>query len=127
MVRSRLLIVCALAAALVACGQMRSGNPQDVATKVTQALYNNDLGGVTQNFDDTLKAKATRIQVAAISDKMHTLGDFKGLSETKRDEDTRRYWYDAKFSNGDMTVEMRLHSDGSIAAYRVVPATTTAP
>lgn len=120
MVHSRLIIACLLAAGLFACGQ-HGKSPQDEATAVTQGLYNNDFAAATANFDDTLKTQATRTQVAVISDKMHTLGDFQGLTETKHDDDTRRYWYDAKFSKGDMTVEMRLHADGSIAAYRIVP------
>jgi hypothetical protein len=120
MVRSRLIIACLLAAGLFACGQ-HGKSPQDEATAVAQALYNNDYATATQNFDDTLKTQATRTQVAVISDKMHAFGDFQGLTETKRDEDTRRYWYDGKFNKGDMMVEMRLHADGSIAAYRIVP------
>ena len=101
-------------------------NAADEATKVAHALYNDDLSGVTANFDSTLKEQVTRTQVAAISDKMHALGDFQGLTEIKRDNDTRRYWYDAKFSNGDMTVQMRLHADGTIAAYRLLTPTATA-
>jgi hypothetical protein len=120
MVHSRLIIVCVLAAGLFACG-VHGKSPQDEATAVAQALYNNDFAGATQSFDDTLKTQATRTQVAVISDKMHALGDLQGLTETKHDDDTRRYWYDAKFSKGDMTVEMRLHADSTIAAYRIVP------
>jgi hypothetical protein len=115
-----LIVACFLAASLVACG-MQGKNPQSTATSVAQALYNNDYSGAIQNFDDSLKAQATRTQVALISDKMHALGDFQGLTQTKADDDTYRYWYDAKFSKGDMTVEMRLHANGSIAAYRIVP------
>ena len=118
--RTKLLVAGVLAACLVACGHA-GGNPQSVATSVAQSLYNNDLAGTTKNFDDTLKSQATRTQVALISDKMHALGDFQGLTEIKHDDDTRRYWYDAKFSKGDMTVEMKLHADGTIAAYRIVP------
>jgi hypothetical protein len=120
MVRSRLIIACLLAAGLYACGQ-QGKSPVDTATAVAQALYSNDYAAATQNFDDALKTQATRTEVAVISDKMHSLGDFQGLTEIKRDDDTRRYWFDAKFSKGDMTVEMRLHADGTIAAYRVAP------
>ena len=119
--RTRLAIAAALAAVLAGCAQFGSMQPKDEATKVTQALYNNDLSAATANFDDSLKDQATRAQVATISDKMHSLGDFQSLTEIKHDDDTRRYWYDAKFSNGDMAIEMRLHADGKIAAYRIVP------
>lgn len=118
--RSRLIIACLLAAGLYACGQQAKA-PADVAAAVTHALYNNDYAAATQNFDSTLKTQATRTGVAVLSDKMHALGDFQGLTEVKRDDDTRRYWYDAKFSKGDLTVLLRLHADGSIAAYRIEP------
>jgi hypothetical protein len=119
---SRLIIACVLAAGLVACAQSQhNSSPQDSATAIAQALYNNDYNGAIANFDDTLKSQATRTQVALISDKMHSLGDFQGLSATKSDDDTRRYWYDAKFSKGDMTVELRLHANGQVAAYRIIP------
>jgi len=120
--RSRLIIACVLTAGLVACAQLQhGGSPQDTATAIAQALYNNDYNGTIANFDDALKGQATRTQVALISDKMHSLGDFQGLSATKSDDDTRRYWYDAKFSKGDMTVELRLHANGQVAAYRIIP------
>jgi len=118
--RSRLLVACLLAVGLAACSTAHGSAPQDMATGVAQGIYNNDLGAATANFDDTLKGQATRTEIAVISDKMHALGSFQGLTETKHDDDSRRYWYDAKFSNGDMTVEMRLHANGQIAAYRII-------
>ena len=121
-----LIVACLLAASMVACG-IQGKNPQNTATTVAQALYGNDYSGATQNFDDALKAQATRTQVAMISDQMHALGDLQGLTQTKSDEDTRRYWFDAKFSKGEMTVEMRLHADGSIAAYRLLPQAVATP
>jgi hypothetical protein len=123
LIARRLIIACVLAVGLVACSQSRGGNPQDLATSVAQALYNNDFNGVVSDFDDALKAQATRTQVAVISDKMHSLGDFQGLTPTKSDDDTRRYWFDAKFSKGLMSVEMREHANGQIAAFRIIPKT----
>jgi hypothetical protein len=120
-----LIMACVLAVGLAACAVAK--NPQDTATTVAKALYNNDYSGAVANFDDSLKSQATRTQVAMISDKMHALGDLQGLTETRSDADTRRFWYDAKFTNGDMTVEMRLHADGSVAAYRVLPQVVATP
>lgn len=121
----RLIVACALAALLAGCAQMgHSGDPQSVANNVAQALYNNDYNGAIANFDDSLKTQATRTQVAMVSDKMHALGDYQGLTLTKSDEDTRRYWFDAKFSKGDMIVELRLHANGQVAAYRLIPKTS---
>jgi len=125
MMKRNMIVACLLALGLAACAQAK--NPQDTATTVAKALYNNDYSGAVANFDDSLKSQATRTQVAMISDKMHALGDLQSLSQTRSDPDTRRYWYDAKFSNGDMTVEMRLHADGSIAAYRVLPQVVATP
>jgi hypothetical protein len=121
--RNRLIVACALAAVLAGCAQHGS-DPQSVANNVAQALYNNDYNGAVSNFDDTLKTQATRTQVAMVSDKMHALGDYQGLTLTKSDEDTRRYWFDAKFSKGDMIVELRLHANGQVAAYRLIPKTS---
>jgi len=115
-----IIAACAIAVALVACSQQHS-DPQSIASNVAKAIYNNDYSGATANFDDALKSQATRTQVAMISDKMHSLGDYQGLTQTKSDDDTRRYWFDAKFSKGDMLVELRLHANGQIAAYRLVP------
>jgi len=120
-----LLVACLIAVGLAACAQ--GNNPQNTATTVAKALYNNDYAGAVASFDDSLKSQATRTQVAMISDKMHALGDLQGLTQTRSDADMRRYWYDAKFTNGDMTVEMRLHADGSIAAYRVLPQVVATP
>jgi major membrane immunogen (membrane-anchored lipoprotein) len=122
LIARRLIIACVLAVGLVACSQSHANDPTALATSAAQALYNNDYSGATANFDDALKGQATRTQVAVISDKMHSLGDFQGLTLSKSDEDTRRYWFDAKFSKGAMTVEMKLHANGQIAAYRIVPA-----
>jgi hypothetical protein len=97
------------------------GNEANLADQVTRAIYNNDMAGVTTNFDSALAAQVTRASVGAISDKMHALGNYQGLTETATDIPSHRYTFDAKFDKGEMTVGIRLDASGKIAAYRVVP------
>jgi hypothetical protein len=111
---------------LCACGggSASGGNSETkLADQVTRAAYNNDISGVTQNFSPELAPQVTRASVGALSDKMHALGTYQGLTETAMDIPSRRYTFDAKFDKGDMTVGMRLDANGKILAYRVVPGT----
>lgn len=103
---------------LTGCG---GGNSETkLADSVTRAVYNNDMATVQSNFDSSLAPKVTRASLGLLSDKMHSLGNFQGLTETATDLPARRYMFDAKFDKGDMSVAMRLDPDGKIAAYRVV-------
>ncbi len=125
----RVTFVCATAVALLAaCGGQRTADESKLADDVTRAAYNNDYASVVKNFDSTLKGQVTRGQVGVISDKMHALGDYQGLTEVKSEPDYRRYTFEAKLTNGTGTVRIRLHADGTIAAYRVdLPAAPATP
>jgi hypothetical protein len=125
----RAALVCATAALLIAgCSGQRVADETKIADDVTRSVYNNDYAGTVKNFDDTLKGQVTRGQVGVISDKLHALGDYQGLTEVKSEPDYRRYTFEAKLTNGTATVRMRVHADGTIAAYRVeVPAATIFP
>ena len=105
---------------LAACAS-NAGSEQKLADSVTRAVINNDMAGVTANFDSALTPQVTRASVGALSDTMNRLGGYQGLTLTATDLPSRRYTFDAKFEKGDMTVQMRLDSDGKIAAFRVVP------
>ena len=108
--------------ALVACSAGAGGNKNtQLADGITRAVYNNDYAGVTQNFDSTLAGQVTRSEVGDLSDRMHKLGDYSGLTEATSNDSSHKYTYLAKFSKGALMVEMRLDSDGKVAAYRVVP------
>ena len=110
--------VCAAAlVALASCSQ--GSNEQSLADNITKAAYNNDIAGVTQYFDTSLAPTVSRASLGVLSDQMHKLGNYKGLTETGTDLPARRYTFDAKFDRGDMTVFMRLDPDGKVAAYRV--------
>lgn len=114
--------VLAVFAMLVVSGCGHSGsNEQKIADDVTQAVYNNDASAVQQNFTSDLAATVTRTSVGDLSDKMHQLGAYQGLTETGSDLPAKRYIFDAKFDKGDMTVRIRLDPSGKIAAYRLTP------
>ena len=104
---------------LAACGGGGTGQAQGAADGTTKAVYNDDVTGVTQNFDDTLKTQVTRSEVGILSDQMHKLGDYQGLTYVSNDPNKNEYTYRANFSKGTMNVVLRLDSDGRIGAYRV--------
>jgi hypothetical protein len=124
--KRRLVVAATAAAALLGCGSQRSPEHK-LADQVTQSVYADDVQGVVQNFDADLQRQVKRADVGLISDKMHALGVYQGLTPTTADPQARRYAYQANFSNGTMQVEMRLDADGKIAAYRVLPAAPIKP
>jgi hypothetical protein len=119
-------IACAsFALLLAACGDGGgTGQAQNLADSTTKAVYNDDLTGVTANFDDQLKPTVTRAEVGILSDQMHKQGDYQGLSFMSSDPNKNEYTYRANFSKGSMNVVVRLDQNGELAAYRVLaPAT----
>jgi Protein of unknown function (DUF3887) len=114
----------AFALALAGCAGNTTGQAQAAADSTTKAVYNDDAGAVTQNFDDQLKNQVTRSEVGILSDQMHKLGDYKGLTYVSNDPAKNEYTYRADFSKGSMNVVLKLDADGKIAAYRVFEPTT---
>ena len=113
---------------LAACGGGGSGGgqAQSIADSATKAAYNDDSNALTQNFDDTLKTQVTRAQVGTLSDQMHELGDYKGLTFVSSDPSKNEYTYRADFTNGNANVVIRLDADGKASAYHVfVPVAST--
>jgi hypothetical protein len=107
-----------LGAALASCGSP-AADAQNRADGVTKAVYNNDGAAATQNFDAALQKQVTRAQVGMLSDKLHKLGDYKGLTYVSNDGLKNEYTYRANFSNGTAPVIVRFDSDGKVAAYRI--------
>ena len=104
-------------AALAACG---GGSPQQTtADDATKAVYNNDLGAMQSHFDDALQKQVTIGGVAALSQKLHAFGAYKGLAQLDSDASAGRYDYNATFDNATMTVHVRVDNDGRLAAYRI--------
>jgi len=110
------------ALALAACGSNSpGGGAQAAADSTTKAVYNDDPATVTQNFDDALKNQVTRSEVGILSDQMHKMGDYQGLTFVGSDPNKNEYTYRAGFTKGSMNVTVRLDPDGKFAAYRVFP------
>lgn len=114
----------ALALPLAACAGGGNGAAQSTADAVTKAAYANDYSGVTSSFNDALKKQVTRASVGMISDKMHALGNYQGLTLLATDNTKNEYTFKAAFSKGSMNVVERLDPNGKIAAYRVIPEST---
>jgi hypothetical protein len=108
--------------ALAGCSNP-AGAAQSTTDSVTKSVYSNDVAGVNSNFDATLQSQVNRAQVGALSDKMHALGDYKGLTFVSSDASKNEYTYRADFDHGMMNVVVRLDTDGKLSAYRVFPQT----
>ncbi|MFN2449035.1 MAG: hypothetical protein ABR508_04470 [Candidatus Baltobacteraceae bacterium] len=109
--------------ALAACApNANSANgAQGAADATTKAVYNDDASSVTQNFDDALRNQVTRSELGILSDQMHKMGDYHGLTFVTSDPNKSEYTYRAGFTKGAMNVVVRLDTDGKFSAYRVFP------
>jgi hypothetical protein len=114
----RLLAIAAVTS-LAACA---SHDPQASANSVTRAVYDDSPTAVTPYFDDALRPQVSRAGIGMISDKMHALGTYNGLTLLGSDAANHEYSYRAAFSKGTMTVVVRVDGDGRLAAYRVFPS-----
>ncbi|MGA7747226.1 MAG: hypothetical protein WCA52_09500 [Candidatus Aquilonibacter sp.] len=114
----RLAVLCMLGA-LSACG---GGDPQSAANGVTRAVYDDNLASVAPYFDDATRAKVSRASVGVLSDKMHALGSYTGLTLLGADNAKHEYTYRASFSKGALNLVVRVDGDGRLAAYRVFPS-----
>lgn len=108
--------------ALAGCSNP-AGAAQSTTDSVTKSVFSNDVAGVDSNFDTALQAQVNRAQVGILSDKMHALGDYKGLTFVSSDPTKNEYTYRADFDHGMMNVVVRLDTDGKLSAYRVFPQT----
>jgi hypothetical protein len=109
----------ALVSILSACGVAHT--PERLADQATRAVYEDNHDAAIANFEDHLKLRVTRAQVGAISDEMHTLGRYKGLSVLHVNHDAGRFNYAAKFDRGTMIVMVLVDPAGHIAAYHIKP------
>ena len=117
----------ALQVALAACNATSNaasgpgGVAASTADGITKAVYANDAEAVTSNFDAQLKTQVSRAEVGALSDTMHGLGSYKGLTFVSSDPAKNEYTYRADFDKGAMNVVVRMDADGKVAAYRLFP------
>ncbi|HEY8297503.1 MAG TPA: hypothetical protein VIG32_05725 [Candidatus Baltobacteraceae bacterium] len=123
MIRTVAALTLITAFALAGCsgssGSASGGTAQSMADNTTKAAYNDDVAGVTANMDDTLKRSVTRTQVGTISDQLHKLGDYQGLTLVSSDPAKNEFTYHAAFSNGSSNVVVRIDSGGKLSAYHV--------
>ena len=122
--KAKALLALFLIAALAGCsdrssGGAATGSAQSTADGITKAAYNDDYAGVSANFDDAVKRTVGRAEVGVMSDKLHRLGDYKGLTLLSSDAAKNEFIYRAAFSRGTMNVGLRLDPDGKVAAYRI--------
>jgi hypothetical protein len=113
----------AAAVALAAATGCAGHDPQSTANDVTRAVYDNDVRGVTSHVDEALLPQVSRASVGTISDKMHAMGTYTGLTPIASDPVKNEYTYRANFAKGTMNVVIRIDADGKLAAYRVFPVT----
>ena len=104
--------------ALAACSGGAT-SPEKAINDTTEAVYNDDLNAMQSHFDDALRKQVTIDGVGTLSQKLHTFGAYKGLTQTASDPNGGRYDYEGAFDNATMAVHVRVDSDGRIAAYRI--------
>ena len=92
---------------------------QVLAETVTQAIYSNSADGVRANLSPMVAYGVQRSEVGLLSDKMHALGDYKGLTRVSTDDVRHESTFRAAFDKGNMTVIVRDGGDGKLAAYRI--------
>ena len=106
---------------LAGCGASASaGSAQAAADTMTKAVYADDYDAVSSEFDSAMKSKISRGEVGMLSDKVHALGTYDGLTLVASDPVKNEYAYRATFSNGTTNVVVRLDPNGRLAAYRLI-------
>lgn len=116
------LAAATIAVALSACGGGGNGAAQSTADTITKAVIANDVATVQNNLDDGLKPTVTKTSVAALSDAMQKLGEYKGLTLLSSDATKNEYTYRADFASGTMNVVIKLDPDGKAGAYKAIPS-----
>ncbi|HET9029109.1 MAG TPA: hypothetical protein VFN49_02955 [Candidatus Aquilonibacter sp.] len=117
----RYLALVALAGLAACNAQASPGAAQSTANTVTKAVYDNDVDTVQSHFDAQLQPQISRGDVGTLSDKMHSMGAYKGLRYLSNDPAKSEFTYRADFDRGSMNVVVRVDKDGKLAAYRVFP------
>ncbi len=92
-----------------------------LADRITRAVYADDIDATTADFDAATKQTITRLQVGALSDRMHALGSYTSLTQRSAQPDSGKYAYDAHFTHGTLLIELRIDPTGKVGAYRVSP------
>ena len=115
-------VVLALATCALSACATQGNSASGLADSITRAVYANDYDGTVANFDAQTKGEVTRTEIGELSDKMHALGAYRGLTQTNVDPDRGLYDFDLTFASGHMTAKLRLDPSGKVGAYRVIPS-----
>ncbi|HXW76812.1 MAG TPA: hypothetical protein VEJ20_05310 [Candidatus Eremiobacteraceae bacterium] len=113
------MVVAGLACMLCACASSEAR----LADATTRAIYEDDVSATTDAMTPALRTAVTREQVGAISDLLHSRGDYKGLTETGTEPDGA-YDFRADFTRGSFIVKVKVTPSDEISGYRVIPAPT---
>jgi len=117
----RYVLLAALCAALAGCAAAESTGAQRTADAATKAVYADDYDALTATFDPSLKPQVTRTEVGVLSDKLHALGNYTGLTYVDGDPIKSEYTYRAAFDKGTVSIVVRVDPRGELTAYRLFP------
>ncbi|MHB8463157.1 MAG: hypothetical protein ACYDA1_10970 [Vulcanimicrobiaceae bacterium] len=109
----------ALVLSVAACSGGTTATADRAADALTKTVYANDFKGTTSQLDASTKNQVTRASVGALSDLMHRLGAYKGVSVMAQDPAKNEYTYNATFDHGTLIVAIRMDANGGVAAYHV--------
>ncbi|HLX03279.1 MAG TPA: hypothetical protein VKS80_14335 [Trinickia sp.] len=105
---------------LAACATSEgTGSARAAADATTQAVYADNYDAVISNFDSGLKQQPSRAEVGSLSDTLHSLGNYKGISYVDGDPVKAEYTYRLSFDKGTMALVVRVGQDGHLSAYRL--------
>ncbi len=104
---------------LAGCAPNPTDRAQHAAASATQAVYADRLAELRDALDGPLAQRVTRAQLGLLSDRMHALGAYDGLTYVIADPTTHEYTFRANFARGAMNVVVKLDPSGKLGAYRV--------
>ena len=123
----RVLIVGACVGFLAGC--FGPNHNEQLADQVTKAIVQNDMRPVEKDFNAIVRPKLlNRARVGELSDELNALGSFKGVKETtEKGAPEGDHTFNAEFQKATWVEQMRIDSDGKIAAFYVHPPRTSGP
>ena len=114
-----LLAALILGASLIGCSGNSGGAADHAADTLTKSVYANDYHGTLTQLDSATQKQVTRASVGAMSDMMHRLGTYNGLTLMSADPAKNEFTYKANFEHGSLNVALRLDTHHGVAAYHV--------
>jgi hypothetical protein len=99
----------------------RSNPREQLATRVTIAIVNNDMRPVEKEFNAVVRPKLeNRAKVGQLSQDLTELGKLKKIKEdTPSGAEPRYHHFQAQFEKGTWEEDMTFDADGKIASFHV--------